>query len=606
MVARKAHKDWVMPARDILWKHVATISRSRQVATRLRNTAEALAILRAADDADSTHTSNKVEDIQRKNFWADYKSRTLLQMQDTDAVGRSGSSQKRNTVIRLPKLSQGERAPLTSRVTRAPNRLIVLRDDIQLTPRGKYMQLCSMRGIRPVLHPLITGESSSLTMANQNLTDGDLLPLIPLLESWHAELCWAQKTSQEELQLDAADLAGNRMLTDAQQRQITRAAARASELPTSTMQKGRGTTRLRFEDPVLGALLFSAASLLPLRPGPQQRGVALGDAAEPQRLQQALAAGCQRGASPPEELPGLGRGHRAPSNNAGCELGKHRQSCDRYVNSLLHLMLPVHCWLMSCPRLQKLDLSWNCLDTPALQQLGQSLSKHRGPEKLSLAGCSGRSATSDLPIEHFLELLSQNGTLKHLDLSLNHMDYRAALILEDALESAPLRSLDLSENPLGQVGLRNGKIDLLFDRLQSKLRFIDLAGCTAGAVQPGPDGNQLFNYINPSGLYDLDLSRPYHRSLLRMLYKKCELSGQTPASAFQIQCSSVPYSHPDKRDGRYTVPSSGQLSAAFSLAWRDDEDDMWGYARAVYLMLGLEVSPVMLPLVLHELMKPRD
>ena len=91
-----------------------------------------------------------------------------------------------------------------------------------------------------------------------------------------------------------------------------------------------------------------------------------------------------------------------------------------------------------------------------------------------------------------------------------------------------------------------------------------------------------------------------------MLYKKCELSGQTPASAFQIQCSSVPYSHPDKRDGRYTVPSSGQLSAAFSLAWRDDEDDMWGYARAVYLMLGLEVSPVMLPLVLHELMKPRD
>ena len=28
--------------------------------------------------------------------------------------------------------------------------------------------------------------------------------------------------------------------------------------------------------------------------------------------------------------------------------------------------------------------------SPALQQLGQSLSKHRGPEKLSLAGCSGR------------------------------------------------------------------------------------------------------------------------------------------------------------------------------------------------------------------------
>ena len=166
--------------------------------------------------------------------------------------------------------------------------------------------------------------------------------------------------------------------------------------------------------------------------------------------------------------------------------------------------------------------------------------------------------------------------------------------------------------------------------LESKLRFIALAGCTAGAVQPGPDGKQLFNYINPSsffciggqkrwhkppprktlssssqgfftflvvfcllgGLYDLDLSRPYHRSLLRMLYKKCELSGQTPASAFQIQSTSTPYSHPDKREGKYFIPSSGQISIAFSLAWRgDDEDDMWGYARVVYLTLGEHGAP---------------
>ena len=71
-----------------------------------------------------------------------------------------------------------------------------------------------------------------------------------------------------------------------------------------------------------------------------------------------------------------------------------------------------------------------------------------------------------------------------------------------------------------------------------------------------------------------------------MLYKKCKLSGQTPTSAFHIHSSSVPYSHPDKKEGRYQVPQSGKLSAAFSLAWRDDEDDMWGFARAVHLMLG--------------------
>ena len=75
-----------------------------------------------------------------------------------------------------------------------------------------------------------------------------------------------------------------------------------------------------------------------------------------------------------------------------------------------------------------------------------------------------------------------------------------------------------------------------------------------------------------------------------MLYKKCELSGQTFASAFQIQSTTTAYSHPDKKEGRYPMPQSGRLSTAFSLAWRDDGEDMWGYARAVYLTPGGNVK----------------
>ncbi|OLP80408.1 hypothetical protein AK812_SmicGene39185 [Symbiodinium microadriaticum] len=552
---RKAHPDWVMPARDILWKHVA--------------------ILRAGDDADGRHTSNK----------ADYKSRTLLQMQDADTVGarigfagRSGSAQKRNTVIRLPKLSQGERAPLTSRVSRAPNRLIVLRDDIQMTPRGKYMQVLvqlpagtGQAGQKQWLtfaYPTATGshdrdeqfekhalgESSSLTMADQNLTDGDLIPLIPLLE---------------ELQLDAADLAGNRIDHSCRCPTLGAAATiqhgakgRDCESRIRSLAHSSFLQRLCFRS-VLGPC--SAALLSEMQPGRVVAGKHGGFSAQAPEARKRKTQGLawiDRGTGILVRLLSRSAFNKLVQLDVS-EVPLHRKSFQGLAEAIAHhpTMLDVNLantgWLMSCPRLQKLDLSWNCLDTPALQQLGQSLSKHRGgPEKLSLAGCSGRSATSsDLPIEHFLELLSQNGTLKHLDLSLNHMDYRAALILEDALESAPLRSLDLSENPLGQAALhRCGPAEYLEIAVQQQ-----------------------------GGLYDLDLSRPYHRSLLRMLYKKCELSGQSPASAFQIQSSSMPYSHPDKRDGRHNVPSSGQLSAAFSLAWRDDEDDMWGYARAVYL-----------------------
>ncbi|CAE7751577.1 TONSL [Symbiodinium pilosum] len=423
---------------------------------------------------------------------------------------------------------------MTSRVSREPNRLLVLRDGWQLTPRGKYMQLCNIRGIRPVLHPLITGESSSFTMADENLGDADLLPLIPLLE---------------ELQLDAADLSGNRMLTDRSLVPLIRSLAQSAFL-----------RRLCFRS-VLGPSSAALLSELLLSRTAFNKLVAL-DVSEVPLHRKSFQALAEAIAHHPTML----------------EVNLANTGFAPYATDGKICMS----WLMSCPRLQKLDLSWNCLDIPALQQLGQSLSKHRAPEKLSLAGCSGRSAlSSDLPIEYFLELLSQNNTLKQLDLSLNHMDYRAALILEDALESGPLQTLDLSENPLGQVGVRS--ILRLLCSSQSKLRFIALRGCTAGAVQPGLDAKQIFSYVNPSGLYDLDLSRPYHRSLLRMLYKKCELSGQTFASAFQIQSTTTAYSHPDKKEGRYPMPQSGRLSTAFSLAWRDDGEDMWGYARAVYL-----------------------
>ena len=43
-----------------------------------------------------------------------------------------------------------------------------------------------------------------------------------------------------------------------------------------------------------------------------------------------------------------------------------------------------------------------------------------------------------------------------LDISLNKIDFRAALVIEDALENRKsLTELDISHNPLGFLGMRN-------------------------------------------------------------------------------------------------------------------------------------------------------
>ena len=170
-----------------------------------------------------------------------------------------------------------------------------------------------------------------------------------------------------------------------------------------------------------------------------------------------------------------------------------------------------------------------------------------------------------------------NRALKHLDISMNHMDFRSALILEDALERTCIRSLSVVDNPLGQMGLRS--ILRLLCGKESGLCFLKMSGCYRGGLD---SDTNLFNYVNPSGRYELDLARPYDRSLLRMLYKKCEALGQSTGAAFQDVSFKGPF-HPEKKDGRYQVPESGRLSFTFSTGWRFNAEDCWDYRRAIHL-----------------------
>ena len=63
----------------------------------------------------------------------------------------------------------------------------------------------------------------------------------------------------------------------------------------------------------------------------------------------------------------------------------------------------------------------------------------------------------------------------------------------------------------------------------------------------------------PGGLYRLELSRPYHRSILRMLYKTCERFCLDPGSAFTDLKGTPAYNHATKEDGLWVVPKKGKI-----------------------------------------------
>lgn len=535
---RKQNPDWMTSPRDVLRKNVAQIQGSSHTALRLKHTVEALVLLCAEDY--ETKNKNKMDEKDKQRMWDDYKARALLQTPQQPRIvpykgydAQTAETPRQRRVVKLPKASERSQPPFTAR-SRGPIGRLILLDQGQLSPRGKYLQVCTQHGIRPALEPLLAGQSSNLVMVNQNLSDHDVLALLPVIE--------------ETQTLNSVDFSKNPNLTDRAIiplfRAISPSAVTLRHLLLQSVSMGPSAQQ------ILAELLMSHAGFVKLitlnlsEVSLQRKGF----------LSIAQSIAQHRG------LTDLNL------SNAGLvPCGPDGKNC-------LGL-------LMQCAQLKKLDLSWNCLDTSALMQLGQALSSRRALQHLNLAAAARRSSTDrDLPIEHFLELLSMNRALKELDISMNHMDYRAALILEDALERTCIRSLRLIDNPLGQTGLRS--ILRLLCGKESGLCFLRMSGCYRGAV--GTRELKIFNYVNPSGRYDLDLSSPYDRSLLRMLYKKCDMIGDSPSRAFAEISYKGAFHHAEKREGRYQVPESGRLSFTFSCDWRFN-DDFWNFGRAIHL-----------------------
>lgn len=252
--------------------------------------------------------------------------------------------------------------------------------------------------------------------------------------------------------------------------------------------------------------------------------------------------------------------------------------------------------------LRHLDLSWNCFDPDEFTHLGVQLVEYDRIRTLKLANCSSAVCGLSNPITYFLEQLSHDEGLTNLDISINRMDFRAALLIEDSFQNhKQIKELNLSDNPMGVQGMRSCL--RLLSRLTCGLQHFECRNCFTGHVfnEDPKTPAQVFNMSNPGGRYTLDLEKPYHRSLLRMLYKTTESFGVSHEETFKdIKYSKGKYAHPVKdSDDIWMVPEVGKLGVTYNIEkalearLSDVKDDAFSdfLEKHAEIMNGHQASP---------------
>ncbi|CAE7476125.1 unnamed protein product [Symbiodinium pilosum] len=391
------------------------------------------------------------------------------------------------------------------------------------SPLEQYLHACSKLGTRPRPLPFVTGHSPNLHAAGHSLTDQDLLSLLTLAR-------------QVDL-IEEVDLSDNAKLTDEGMIPFLR---EIGEKKTCLSLLNLSRCRSLGESSI--NLLTSIM---------QQGGLGLLWSIDLSGI--ALPMGAVR-----PLLDAIGQ-HPTLTKVGLASLGIGRLGVRSAKNSLSCLFQGY--------LLEEVDLAWNTFDSASFAQLGRCLTSAVKLRSLSIAGCSSSSrSTRDLPIEHFLELLPNAQKLSVLNVTFNHIDFRGAFIIEDACDSLRcLRQLVIVDNPLGVLGQR-----CLFRLLAHKtsgLEWLEYEGCAyeSASLMLDKDSQQIFCPQNPSGRYEFDLARPYHRALLRRLYKTSERFRIRPSVAFGQIKSSSGYQHPHKHRGVWNLPSGGDLTVHFQV-----------------------------------------
>eukprot|EP00930_Biecheleria_cincta_P004891 TRINITY_DN10581_c2_g1_i1.p1 TRINITY_DN10581_c2_g1~~TRINITY_DN10581_c2_g1_i1.p1 ORF type:complete len:1545 (-),score=273.18 TRINITY_DN10581_c2_g1_i1:24-4658(-) len=226
--------------------------------------------------------------------------------------------------------------------------------------------------------------------------------------------------------------------------------------------------------------------------------------------------------------------------------------------------------LLSSKTNRFLDLSWNVFNRREFKAFGDMIKNNNRLQHLFLDNCAGCVVGEETPVSELVERLAHDHSLRSLSLCMNRIDFRGALVIEDSLEDHErLVRLFLKHNPLGVLGLRS--ILRLICRRTSRLSRLDIEGCYQGiqpeAISDQGEKPQVFSFTNPGGRYRLDLTKPYDRSLCRMLYETADRFGlQQDAAFLNMHYSQPPYSHPQKDAAdQYQVLREGILTFTFNV-----------------------------------------
>jgi len=431
----------------------------------------------------------------------------------------------KSTSEMMDEMGFGVSRPRSSRDHHTPHAQVAEPLPPILAGRQRYLQECDTRKNPPRPLPIVIGDDPTICAAGKDLVDNELQAIAAMV--------------QEMPRLKLVDLTNNALLTD-------------RGLVPLLKQLLRDPVKATLQQLVLSQCTRAAshtmdATIKVLRSAGGLRHLDLSRIQIPTQFQLPL---CQA-------------------------IGKH--ACLEVVNlaetGFTHQELTKQCFAaLFSGKVKSVDISWNNFSGDVFEALGSFVVGASSLRALRVANCSAASdicSATDFvpPLSRFLEQLSHDHTLKLLDISMNRCDFRTALILEDSLDTHKnLKELIMANNPLGTLGMRS--ILRLLSRDHTGLVSFDTDGCYFGSAT---DNFPVFTYTNPGGKYELQLWRPYHRALLRMLYKMMEFFKLSTGEAFdkaayKVKGQMVAWAHPSKDSiGVWQVPRQGDLSIVFTV-----------------------------------------
>eukprot|EP00929_Paragymnodinium_shiwhaense_P047994 TRINITY_DN24333_c0_g1_i1.p1 TRINITY_DN24333_c0_g1~~TRINITY_DN24333_c0_g1_i1.p1 ORF type:complete len:1631 (+),score=438.00 TRINITY_DN24333_c0_g1_i1:218-5110(+) len=396
------------------------------------------------------------------------------------------------------------------------------------TPSRSYLKACRGKGVVPTLGPCVTGHSSKLRVEKMSLADADLDALTAMLGGGAV--------------LEQVDLTDNQSLKD------------ASLVP--------------FIRSLAGAAFSNSLKSLSLRRCLQAGQATLDTVVKLLADEKSVRS-----------LIHLDISHVAIGIKSYIPLAraiKEHPSLEKLSlmdTGLSFAAAPIakQCIgdIMQSKSMTELDLSWNCFNASVMTALGEAVVANKELKSLRIANSSSAERVGNItPVAFLLEQLAYNTSLRKLDVSVNHIDFRGALVIEDAFANHKLEHLGIANNPLGVIGVRS--FLRLLSQSTSGLLFFDYEGCSAGG-SAGDPCEEVFNLTSPGGKYTLDLARPYCRALLRMLCKVGHHFKLSPNDCIDCQAYTIdgraaqfPYPSLDP-SGRFVVPYVGILTMNFTI-----------------------------------------